>query len=84
MPFGRDISLTYLCDIYEWELGSGVGGGRGGGAVQWCFEFAWSDTHKLTQLTCNKTTSDVNYTQYKDRDTDLKTVEHKMIQNAKV
>ena len=22
MPFGGDISLTYLCNIYEWELGS--------------------------------------------------------------
>ena len=29
MPFGGDISLTYLRNIYEWELGSSGGGGGG-------------------------------------------------------
>ena len=31
MPFGGDISLIYIRDIYEWELGGRGGGGKGGG-----------------------------------------------------
>ena len=48
MPFGGHISLTYLRNIYEWELGSGMGGGGGGGGAERIYFYSnFFQTHSI-------------------------------------